>query len=211
MKGKRRWPSIWVFCLLAMAWATPGSNRGFLIRIPLHYGYHNMVSLPYNNQYTTLQSAFFDIPNCTSIGRWDASQGLWLICTGYRGQCSAPLIPGESIKVTVTQETSWTVVGTHDNNAQVQLHKVPDWGQNWIAWYWNWVAPPYHSKMKTASDLFLEIPNCLGVSRWNNGQGIMEKWDGTGQPPDNVNFLITPGEGYNVQVSADGTWTPSHY
>ena len=209
MNKGRRFISIATLSLLAMALATTGSNRGFLIHIPLVYGYSNIVSLPYNTQYASASAIFADIPNCTQVSRWNSTQGYWQTWTGSRGT-NFPPVPGEALDIGVSQSTTWPVVGTHDNTYQVQLYKIPDWVYDY-PYDWNWIAPPYHTRAQTASSLFQEIPNCIRVSRWNNAQGIWEGWDGTNQPPDNINFIITPGEGYTTKVSADCTWTPSHY
>jgi hypothetical protein len=209
MTKRRHFLAMAALAMLAMAIVTTGSNRGFLIHIPLIYGYDNVVSLPYNTQYANANAIFADIPNCSYISRWNPITGSAQDYCGGRGPNYTPG-PGEALQIAVTQSTTWVVVGTHNNAAQVQLYKIPEWAGDY-PYDWNWIAPPYHTKAQTASDLFQEIPNCLRVSRYNNAQSTFERWDGTNQSPDNQNFIITPGEGYTVKVSADCTWTPSHY
>ena len=209
MRRTGRCFSFLALCLIMLALATLGSNRGFLIHIPLIFPYNNIVSLPYRTQYATAKDIYTDITNCTGVSRWDPTTGGMQTYCGGRGTGFTP-VPGEALTITASQTATWVVVGSHDNAAQVQLYKIPD-GVYDLQHDWNWIAPPYHTRAQTASDLFQEIPNCLRVSRWNNAQSIYEKWDGTNQPPDNINFVITPGEGYTCNVSADCTWTPSHY
>ena len=209
MRRKGRCFSFLALCLLVLALAAPGSNRGFLIHMPLVSSYYNVVSLPYNTRYATAKDIFTDIPNCIGVSRWDPTIGSCQTYCGGSGTGFTP-VPGEALQITASQNTTWVVVGTYNNAARVQLYKIPDQVGDW-PYDWNWIAPPYHTRAKTASDLFREIPNCLRVSRWNSAQGIFERWDGTNQYPDNINFIITPGEGYSAKVSADCTWTPTHY
>lgn len=182
--------------LLAFGTVAAGSNMGFKITMPLQAGWNNYVSLPFYNSYTNAASLFADIPNCTSVSRWDNPSGTVQSWTGTRG-INFAVTPGESYIVTVSISSNWIVVGSHNPSLAVTM--TAGWN--------NYISVPYNTTATNAETLFADVPNCTSVSRWDNPSGTVQSWTGT----RGINFPLTPGEGLIVTVSSTSGWTPSHY
>ena len=85
-----------------------GSNMGFKISIPLTAGgAPNFVSLPYYNNYTTDNTMYSDITNCTQVTRWDNANAAWQDYLGGRTSLFN-ITPGEGYIVKVGVATAWT-------------------------------------------------------------------------------------------------------
>lgn len=180
--------------MLIISTVAIGSNMGFKISIQLTAGYSNFVSLPYFNSYTNAQSLFNDIPNVSSVSRWNNATGLWETWIGFGNNFA--ITPGECYVVKVRNNATWVVVGSHNPSLALPL----------TAGYSNFVSVPYHTTATNAQSLFNQIPNVSSVSRWNNATGLWESWIGFGN-----NFAITPGEGLVVKVRTTSTWAPAHF
>lgn len=179
---------------LAVGTLTLGSNMGFKISLALKAGYSNYVSLPYYTSYTNAASLLADIPNSTSVERWDNPSGTFQVWTG-RGT-NFQISPGEAYIVNVSTDSTWVVLGSHNPSLALTL----------TAGYSNYISVPYHSTATNAASLLAQIPNATAVERWDNPSGTFEVWTGRG-----TNFPITPGEGYIVNVSTTTNWVPAHY
>ena len=182
--------------VLIVGTAALASNMGFKISIPLTAGYSNYVSLPYYNSFTTDNSMYADIPNCTGVSRWDNANG---ISQNYLGGRTSlfNITPGEAYIVKVSASGNWIVVGSHNPSLGITLTQG----------YSNYVSVPYHTTASNDNALYGEITGCTGVSRWDNANGISQNYLGGRTSL----FNITPGEGYIIKVSATTTWTPAHY
>ena len=180
--------------LLAVGTVTAGSNMGFKITIPLIAGYANYVSLPYRNSYTNAASLLADVPNASSVQRWDNATGTFQSYTG-RGT-NFPVIEGEGYIINVNTSGTWVVVGSDDPSFAVPL----------IAGYANYVSIPYNTTSINAATLFAQVPNVSSVQRWDNPTGTFQSYTGRG-----TNFPVTPGESIIVNVNTTCTWIPPHY
>lgn len=180
--------------MLIISTAAIGSNVGFKIAIPLKAGWNNYVSLPFYNSYTNAASILADITGATKVSRWDNASNSFQSWTGLGTNFS--VTPGEAYIVTVSANTTWVVVGSHNPSLALSM----------TAGYNNYVSVPYHTTATNASTLLSQIPNGTKVSRWDNASNSFQSWTGLG-----TNFTLTPGEGVIVTVSGSAGWTPAHY
>jgi hypothetical protein len=113
------------------------------------------------------------------------------------------VVPGEGYEVSVTANKTFNLTGIPADIGPIDLIKKPgSTGKNWI-------GLPYSTTMTNASSLMEAIgPTCEAVSRWNPEEQKREDWiaymGGMG-----INFDVVPGEGYEVSVTANTTWTSS--
>ncbi len=202
----------------------PASNIGWKLDYKLIYygskrgGALNYLSLPYFTNISSASELINDIgPNCTAVSRWnktrDPNYGVWddrIFIPGF-GQSGMDfkISPGEGYLVSVNENVTYTIVGSHDPGVSIKLTYMDKRGGAL-----NYLSLPYHLNLSMASDVLTDIgPNCTAVSRWNlvsdPNYGIWEDRifiPGFGQ--SGTNFPITPGEAYLVSVNADVTWTP---
>ncbi len=66
----------------------------------------------------------------------------------------------------------------------------------------NYVSLPYYNSYTNAASIFSDITGCTLVSRWDNPTGLIQSWDGS----RGINFAVTPGEAYIINVSATTNW-----
>jgi hypothetical protein len=135
-------------------------------------------------------SADSTIYNCTTNASVVGNFSLTVNATDTKGSSNTSV----SIPLDVTNVTTATL----DYN----LIKRPDsTGRNWI-------SIPIETEITNASSLMNAIgDNCTTVNRWNPDTQTSEGWlslfGGIGD-----DFDVVPGEGYEVWVTANTTWTP---
>jgi hypothetical protein len=102
------------------------------------------------------------------------------------------------------------IVGSHDPALSLSLTgPVGGTDENGTNEY----AYPYHSVKTDAEQLLAEIDLSAGsavavsVTKYTKLTAGVEVYDGSSGTP----FALVPGEGYRVKVSADTSYTPSHY
>ncbi len=196
------------------------SNMGFKLVYPLTQAGAgndgtNIVSLPYFNSFAsqTAAGAFADMPASTlSIARWNpATRGLDACtaagCGGF-GDVNFALTKGESYVVNVGTTANWTIVGSHDNAAAVSLTAAGAGNDGT-----NMVSVPYHTNKTNAAGIFGELPaSTLSIARWNPATRGLDACTAAGCGGfGDVNFSITIGEGYVINVGTTASWTPAHY
>ncbi len=162
----------------------------------------NWMCTPFNNPFANAQELFTDIPGCSEVTRFVTSNDSYQTYFAGKGAINFPVNPGVGYLVKVTADTPYVIVGSHDPSYGVPLYTAAgNTGTNWI-------AVPYHTTAANAQDLFGEIPNASEVTRFvRSDDSYQTYFAGKGA----INFPITPGEALLVKVTADGTWTPSHY
>jgi len=165
----------------------------------------NWISIPLNTTITNASSLMAAIgPNCDAVNRWNPytqqSEG-WISLGGGMGT-NFDIVPGEGYEVSVTTNTSFSILGTIASIGSVDLIKKPDsTGKNWI-------GLPYDTTITNASSLMAEIgPNCDAVNRWNPYTQQSEGWISLGGGMG-TNFNTVAGEGYEASVTTNTTWTP---
>jgi hypothetical protein len=108
--------------------------------------------------------------------------------------------------VKMNADLDYIVVGSHDPSAEIQLDKA---GTNGSKSGNNLYAPPYHTTVSNAKELYFEM--IAGVS---NIQAFLPADDSTviySAAFTDDNFSIVPGEAYFVKMGSDLSYTPSHY
>lgn len=190
--------------LLVVAGAAVASNMGFKFTANIATADPDIydISIPLNNNYTSLQAIFDDInasAGCAAAGVTifspDQSTCAWI----GAGSCNAPYLPGQGIRVsTLGPCTAWVIVGSHNPsfiyNFALADPNIYD------------IALPYHTTRTTTETLFNEIPNCAAVTKFAPDQSTCA-WIGAGS----CNTAIAIGDAYRVSVLAPSSWTPSHY
>ena len=175
------------------------SNTGFKLKntLQLISNGDQGISLPYINQYQTADDLYNDIPNCLNVQRWYDMTGIWQVWDG--AGTNFDVTPGEAYRVSVSQDTYWLVVGSHNPSLSLTLLANG---------YANNISIPYHTTLVNADGIKQAIPNCIQVSRWNQVTGTVDTWTGRGN-----NFTLIPGEGLIVRISGtvDQTWKPPVY
>lgn len=192
--------------LLVFAGAAVASNMGFKFTANIATGDPDvyLVSIPLNNNYTTIKSIFDDInasSGCSAsqvtIFHPDQSTDSW---TGPGSPSNPTVGVGEGVLVSTSGScTGWIIVGSHNPNFQYSFPTAdPD---IYMA------SVPYHTTRTSIKQLFEEIPNAAQVTKMNPDQSTCS-WTGPGSPD---NCAITIGDAYFISVSAASLWTPSHY
>lgn len=204
---------LWVVgvLLLAVCGGAVASNMGFKFvpNITQNGGPNEQytISLPLNNNYTNAASLLSDIPvgcNGTGVVRIAPSVGGsvkqgWL-APGFG--VNFPVAKGEGYLVETTSNcTSWVIVGSHD----------PAYVYNFGGGVQTFASIPYHTTATVANDLLVSVgPNASGVIRIapSVGGSVKQGWLA---PGFGVNFPVTIGEAYLVEVTSATAWTPAHY
>jgi hypothetical protein len=101
--------------------------------------------------------------------------------------------------------------GSHDPLKGIPLDANPTNGSKDGS---NAYAVPYHTTLTDSEGMIIEIDGQAGVqvvnqictwTKVNNG------WDPCYTGISGTNFSLTPGQAYLVQVTANHSYTPSHY
>ncbi|MBI4163144.1 MAG: lamin tail domain-containing protein [Candidatus Aenigmarchaeota archaeon] len=162
----------------------------------------NWVSLPLATSITKASELATALgTNIDTITRWNPqlqqTEG-WINVWGGVGTDFA-IKRGEFYEVHVKEATNWTLTGsvpTSEDN--IDLKFVSGSGRNWIGLMVN-------TALERASQLAESIGSAVTMVR---------RWDPTSQtynaftPSAGANFTVRSGEGYEVHVSANTTWTP---
>ena len=162
----------------------------------------NWISLPLVSSITKASELSAALgPNVDTISRWNSqlqqSEG-WINVWGGVGT-DFTVKRGEFYEVHIKETTNWTLTGSVPmSESNIELKFVSGSGRNWIGLMINTV-------LVRASGLFDSIGNAATMIR---------RWDSTSQtynvynPSGGSNFTVKPGEGYEVHVLSDVTWTP---
>ena len=214
----KRMKLLWVAgaVLLAVGGAAMASNMGFKFVPNIANGAPAVydISIPLNNNYTTLRSIFDDINasagcSAAAVINFNNSPIGTGSCT-WAGPftCDSTYHKGESVWVKVAASTSctgWVVVGSHDPSFQFSFT------QNQPARYE--VSVPYHTTETSLASLYAEIPSCSSVDAAGNGTSPAQThctWAG----PFTCNQPLSIGQGVAIKVNSPTLpvqWTPSHY
>ncbi|MFC1786717.1 fibronectin type III domain-containing protein [Halobacteriota archaeon] len=165
----------------------------------------NWISIPLTTTITTASELMDAIgSNCDAVNRWNpdtqSAEG-WISLMGGMGTNFA-IVPGEGYEVSVTANTTFSVTGAPATIDPIDLIKESgSTGKNWI-------GLPYDTTLTTASTVMDSIgSNSDAVNRWNPDTQSAEGWislmGGMG-----TNFNIVTGEGYEISVTGNTTWTP---
>jgi hypothetical protein len=195
--------------VLSLCGLSLASNMGFKLNYTLKKTAGttatNWVSLPFFWSGANAQAVCTDIgAAATQIGRYDETTDTFVswVC----GNVGTPftLTSGEAIFVKVTTDnTSWVIVGSHNDSASVTLKKTAGTTAT------NWVSTPYHTTATNAQGICTQIANATQIGRYDETTDTFVSWvcGNVGTP-----FTLTPGEGIFIKVTTDGTvWTPAHY
>lgn len=194
--------------MLIVASPVQASNMVFHFSLDLDIG-DNWISLPCHFALTTADDLFQDIGGAAyvaSVSRWNSFTGRYATWDGSSG-VNFSLTCGEGYRVTMLDNVSYEVCGSHDPTSSINIYLGT-----------NWIALPYHTTIENASQLINELNDDLGcslsscitsVSRWNKASSSYDVCSGTGGLCNN--FPITPGEAYQVIATSSGTFTPSFY
>ena len=179
------------------------SNTGFKLKSNLYLlgAGKQLVSLPYKNPYVDANSLFTDIPFCTEISRWLPTSHILQTWDGSSGT-NFDIIPGEAYYISVSQDTEWLVVGSHDPELTLTIIGL---GTS------NLISLPPHLVASTVDELFTEITSCVEISRWNHTLDSFDTY--TGGFLDTI-WDITPGVGILVKIDSgisSVNWTPQTY
>ena len=165
----------------------------------------NWISIPIDTTITNASSLMAEIgPNCDAVNRWNATtqqpEG-WISQGGGMGT-NFDIVRGEGYEISVTANTTFNQTGVPVSIGPISLIKKPgSTGKNWI-------GLPYDTILTNASSLMAAIgPNCDAVNRWNATTQQPEGWISQGGGMG-TNFDIVRGEGYEISVTANTTWTP---
>lgn len=199
--------------MLVISTVAIGSNMGFKIVIPLGAGITKYVSLPY---YCSLDGVAIEGGTATAAnlrndimaaGGSSVSVYSWGGTTWQRysgggfGQVNFGLQPGNAYQVITASGINWVVVGSHNPSLTLQVQ----------AGVTKYVSLPYHTTETTAATLRNEMiaagGSSVSVYRWDGATWQRYSGGGFGQ----VNFGLTPGEGYQVISASAENWTPMHY
>ena len=167
----------------------------------------NWISIPIDTTITNASSlmAAIGAANCDAVNRWNATtqqpEG-WISMGGGMGT-NFNIVAGEGYEISVTANTTFNLTGVPVTIGPIDLIKKPDsTGKNWI-------GLPYDTTITNASSLMAAIgaANCDAVNRWNATTQQPEGWISMGGGMG-TNFDIVRGEGYEISVTANTTWTP---
>ena len=165
----------------------------------------NWVSVPVTNPpMTNARGLMDDILNCGKVG--------WLNSTSQFTESYVKLSyypfydgtnfdvkPARGYEVQVTSGGVWTVIGWVPNVDPISIEDGA-----------NWIGIPFNTTIGDARGLMDDILNCGKVGWLNSTSQFTESYVKLSYYPfyDGTNFDVKPARGYEVQVTADTTWTP---
>ena len=178
----------------------------------------NWIALTFNNtKIKTAKDLLNDIPNATSIVRWNNTLQTSQSCSEFlcpdvdcdSSTCNFNLTNGEMYHVTIdtgVSSVSYLHTGIVYNATNISMIKIAGgFGRNWISLDSN-------TTLVNAKTMLRNITNseetivATAVSRWDavnqRSQGFISLFGGIG-----TNFVINPEEGYEVSVSESINWT----
>jgi len=140
--------------------------------------------------------------NCPTVAWWNAtSQSMETyteVMSGVYVGTNFDVKPGRGYEVQVSSDTEWSVVGWVPSICPIDLKTGA-----------NWIGMPFNTTIDDADELIEDITNCDTVAWWNPVSQSSETY--TEVMPGvyvGTNFDVKPARGYEVQVTADATWTP---
>jgi hypothetical protein len=224
MRKRTFWVTAVGLTAILVAGGLFASNMGFKLNYPLDASGTNSsvdgtntLALPYNQQ-TNLVDAedlIIDINNgepapiVNQVCEWVKSTNGLSCYTGATGT-NFPLVPGYGYLVQVTADGNYIVVGSHDPIKAVPLDAS---GTNSSLDGTTVYSVPYHTTLIDALGLIGEIDAAAGVQvvnqvcEWVKSSNGLSCYTGA----TGTNFTLTPGAAYYVQVTANVSYTPSHY
>jgi hypothetical protein len=227
MKNRILWATALGCAAVLVAGGIFASNMGFKINMQLlgpqpngsASGVSNgtqMIALPFNQQTDLInaEDVLQDVGvNATLISRYVRADDNFSFYTGSAGE-NFNLTPADSYLVTVTTDTGYIAVGSHDPSLNVLLNgPQPNGSASGMSNGTNGYSYPYHSVASTAEELIQEINAAHGssavtlVSRYVQADDNFSFYTGSA----GENFNLIPGEGYLVTVTEDVSWVPAHY
>jgi hypothetical protein len=191
------------------------SNMGFKLNYPLKAAGagsksgRQTIGLPYNRQVgvDTASDLLGDVAagGITGIGLEQFNPALDA-SVSYPG----PGVPnfgleaGVGYLLRVASNGNYIIVGSDDPGFTVNFKAaavgVSKSGRNRY-------AHPYHGVSDVASELLAEVPNAIGVERFDPAVDASASYPGPGVP----DFTLIPGQSYVVRVSANSSFIPAHY
>jgi hypothetical protein len=136
------------------------------------------------------------IPFCQTVSRFDAAtQGFITHAVGTPIN-NFEVVTGQAYQITVSRDTTWSITGTIPQGVSFDLTTTPDTDYNWI-------TIPWTAQCHTVAELAQLIPNCLSLSKYEaSTQSYITHPVGTSIN----NYLIFPGNAYQVTVASQTTW-----
>jgi hypothetical protein len=226
MRKRTFWVTAVGLAAILVAGGLFASNMGFKLNYPLDANPtngskdgSNTLGLPFNQQTNLIdaEQLIIDIDNgeavpiVNQVCEWTKVNNGWDPCyTGISGT-NFSLTPGYGYLVQVTANGNYIVVGSHDPLKGIPLDANPTNGSKDGS---NAYAVPYHTTLTDSEGMIIEIDGQAGVqvvnqictwTKVNNG------WDPCYTGISGTNFSLTPGQAYLVQVTANHSYTPSHY
>jgi hypothetical protein len=108
------------------------------------------------------------------------------------------ITPGAGYMAVVTADTWYSIVGSHNKSAQLGFL----FDESGTKTNMNVFSLPYHTSLVNAAALKTSVGgNCSSVKQWQPDTQMWKSY-----PQAAGNFVITPGAGYMVVVTADTTW-----
>ena len=119
------------------------------------------------------------------------------------GGADFPLEPGIGYMVQVGSNTDYVLMGSHSPGTVLNLQGPGPGSLSGT----NFIVMPYHSKAKTASDLFKEIgsPPVQNIQRYFPSVDLYGAYSA-----GSFDFPLLPGEAYRVTVSSSIEYVPAH-
>jgi hypothetical protein len=169
---------------------------------------------------TDIESGPADCPgNIGNVQRFDQTQNQRESWFGAKiGGTNFLITPCESYFVTVNTDAGtpvtcpYIIAGTHNPDQECTFHGAGDFAdQTSFAVGENAYALPFHTTANNAADLLGEISAANFVQRYDQLEDQRQSWFGA--KIGGTNFLITPGEGYFIQMPSgvETTLKSAHY
>jgi len=227
MTNRKMWAlSVVALALVVTAGALVASNMGFKLNRTLQASLvgtsldgTNSIGLPFNPQVGLTNASQWAVDlggfgagatNIVNIQRFDPSNNGFTAYSGGRSSNFAlEAGVGYRVRVPAGATRGYIIVGSHDPNKTIQLKSsaagVSLDGTNKYAY-------PYHSTATNASQLAAELGGLspgpvTNVQRFDPSNNGFTAYSGG----RSSNFALVPGTAYRVRVSANTTFTPSHF
>lgn len=173
-------------------------------------------SLPYTTQYARASDIATELgpARIDTIAKWNPVTQSPILYIYFRGRwigTNFAINPGDGLYFGSVSTFSWVVVGT-DKPVTLQFqYGGPSVGAQ------NWIALPYTSSYRTASDIVRDIEGNTGptantkiteIGRWNPVTQTVEvyRWTTTGWTGNNFN--VNSGDGIYFKIVATFSWQP---
>jgi hypothetical protein len=146
-----------------------------------------------NSGFIKASDLFNAIPNADGLSKWDADVQSYVSFNALFNNFDLKV--GEPYFVSVSVADTFTIPGDIPEGYVFDLKVTGSTSVNAIS------IPPNKANLTKASELFADIPNCNGLSKWDSA---LQSYVSYNQFFNN--FDVRVGEAYFVSVSAPGQW-----